>query len=122
MAASLADVLQELQASSGLDMAAIVSADGLVIDSAANGEVDVESICSVASNGVLVMGSLGQELGEQSAADMMTIEYGRHIVLMSPLDQEHLLVLLAGSNVNLGRMRIILRRRLAAMTEALESV
>ena len=41
---------------------------------------------------------------------MMTIEYGRHIVMMSTLDQENMLVLLAGPGINLGRMRIILRR------------
>lgn len=121
MAASLADVLQELQASSGLEMAAIVSADGLVIDSAATGEVDVDSFCSVASNGVLVMEALGQELGEDSS-DVMTIEYGRHTVMMSLLDQEHMLVLLGGAGINLGRMRIILRRRTAALVDALETV
>lgn len=121
MAASLADVLQELQDSSGLVMAAVVSADGLVIDAAANGEVDVESLCSVASNGALVMDALGQELGED-AADMMTVEYGRHIVVMSQLDQEHLLVLLGGAGINLGRMRIVLRRRADALAEALEHV
>jgi predicted regulator of Ras-like GTPase activity (Roadblock/LC7/MglB family) len=120
MAASLADVLQELQASSGLGMAAVVSADGLVIDSASNGEVDVESLCSVASNGALVMDALAQELNEASS-EMMTIEYGNHIVMMSPLDQENMLVLLAGPGINLGRMRIILRRRAAALAEALES-
>ncbi|MEX1158168.1 MAG: roadblock/LC7 domain-containing protein [Thermomicrobiales bacterium] len=121
MAASLADVLQELQVSNGLDMAALVSADGLVIDAAAVGEIDVESICSVASNGLLVMGSLGQELGED-AAEMLTVEYGRHIVIMAPFEQEHLLVLLAGSGVNLGRMRIVLRRRMDALAEAMENV
>ena len=120
MAASLADMLQELQASSGLEMAAVVSADGLVIDSASNGEIDVESLCSVASNGALVMDALGQELGEHTT-DMMTIEYGRHIVTMSPIDQEHMLVLLAGPGVNLGRMRIVLRRRVGALAEALEN-
>ena len=118
MASSLADVLQELQASSGLGMAAVVSADGLVIESASNGEVDVESVCSVASNGALVMDALGQELGEDSA-EMMTIEYERHIVMMSSLDPENMLVLLAGPGINLGRMRIVLRRRADALAEAL---
>lgn len=121
MAAGLTEVLHELQASSGLEMAAVVSADGLVIDSAAIGEVDVESVCSVASNGALVMDALGQELGE-SAAEMMTVEYGRHIVMMSQLDQEHMLVLLGGSGINLGRMRIVLRRRAEALADALEHV
>lgn len=118
MTASLAEVLQDLQSSSGLEMAAVVSADGLVIDSASATEMDVDSICSVASNGILVMDALGQELNEQ-ATEMMTIEYGQHIVLLSPLDYDQLLVLLAGPGVNLGRMRIILRRRAAALAEAL---
>jgi predicted regulator of Ras-like GTPase activity (Roadblock/LC7/MglB family) len=100
-------------------MAAVVSADGLVIESASNGEVDVESLCSVASNGALVMDALGQELGEASA-EMMTVEYGQHIVMMSALDSENMLVLLAGPGINLGRMRIVLRRRFGALAEALE--
>ena len=120
MAARLADILQELQASSGLEMAAVVSADGLVIDSASNEDVDVESLCSVASNGALVMDALGQELGEASS-EMMTIEYGQHIVMMSSLDSENLLVLVGGPGINLGRMRIVLRRRTAALIDALES-
>ena len=120
MAAGLADVLQELQSSSGLEMAAVVSADGLVIESASSGEVDVESLCSVASNGVLVMEALGQELGGDSS-EMMTVEYRDHTVVMSQIDPENLLVLMAGPGINLGRMRIILRRRLAALTEALEN-
>ena len=121
MAASLADVLHELQVSNGLEMAAIVSADGLVVDAASSGEVDVESICSVASNGLLVMASLGQELGED-IPEALTIEYSRYLVMMSPVVHEHLLVLLAGPGVNLGRMRIVLRRRMEDLTEALESV
>jgi predicted regulator of Ras-like GTPase activity (Roadblock/LC7/MglB family) len=120
MASSLLEVLQELQESSGLGMAAVVSADGLVVESASDGDVDVESLSSVASNGLLVMDALGQELGED-AAEMMTVEYPRHIVMMSPLDEDHLLVLVAGAGVNLGRMRIILRRRVGALTEALEN-
>jgi predicted regulator of Ras-like GTPase activity (Roadblock/LC7/MglB family) len=100
-------------------MAAVVSADGLVVEAASNDEVDVESVSSVAANGILVMEALGQELGE-APAEMMTVEYQRHIIMMSPLDQENLLVMVAGPGVNLGRMRIILRRRVGALTEALE--
>ncbi len=121
MAASLMDVLRELQTSGGLDMAAIVSSDGLVIDSSSNGNIDVESFCSVASNAVLVMDSLGAEVGAHGS-NMMTIEYGSHTVVMTSLDGENLLVLLGGADINLGRMRIILRRRTAELTDALEHV
>lgn len=110
MATRLAEVLQELQVTNGLDMAAIVTSDGLVVDSAAAAEVDVESLCSVASNGLLMMEAVAQELGE-AQADVTTLEYSNHIVVMSPLDDENLLVLLAGVGMNLGRLRIILRRR-----------
>lgn len=61
---TLAESLQELQRSNGLDMVAVVSADGLVIDAAASDDLDIESVCSVASNGLLMMESLGQELGQ----------------------------------------------------------
>jgi predicted regulator of Ras-like GTPase activity (Roadblock/LC7/MglB family) len=121
MAASLANVLHELQAANGLKLAAVVSADGLVIDAATHGEVDAESIGSVASNGMLVMEALGQELGEDHP-EMMTLEYGRHIVLISPLGSEHLLVLLADAGTNLGRIRIVVRRRIDAVKEAVAGV
>jgi len=110
MATRLAGVLQELQESNGLDMAAVVTSDGLVVDAAGTEKIDVESICSVASNGLLMMEAVGQELGE-AQAEVTTLEYTNHIVVMSPLDSEHLLVLLAGVGMNLGRLRIILRRR-----------
>jgi uncharacterized protein len=118
--ASLAETLQALQAGNGLDMAAVVSADGLVIDAAAVEEVDAESICSVASNGLLMMDALGQELGE-GAARIVTLEYDNRLVLLSPLDDDNLLVLLAGNGVNLGRLRIVLRRTTPNLAEALGS-
>lgn len=110
MATNLAEALQELQLTNGLDMAAVVTSDGLVVDAAGIEDVDIESICSVASNGLLMMEAVAQELGE-SQADVTTLEYPNHMVVMSPLDNENLLVLLAGAGMNLGRLRIILRRR-----------
>lgn len=118
---TLAESLQELQRSSGLQMAAIVSADGLVIDASATDEVDVESVCSVASNGLLMMEALGQELSE-GIARITTLEYDRHTVVMAPLDEDNLLVLVAGQGINLGRIRIVLRRKLTEFSQQMASV
>lgn len=115
MATGLAEALQELQESNGLDLAAIVTADGLVVDAASSGDIDAESICSVASNGLLMMDALGQELGDDQA-DLITLEYREHIVMMAALDQDNLLVLLGGAGMNLGRMRILIRRNLESLT------
>lgn len=121
MATSLADVLNELHTGNGLAMAAVVSADGLVVEAAADAEVDVESICSVASNGLLMMDALGQELGE-GAARVTTLEYEDHLVVLAPLDDEDLLVVLAHGGMNLGRLRIVLRRFMPQLSQALGSV
>lgn len=118
---TLAESLEELQRSNGLDMAAVVSADGLVIDASATDDVDVESVASVASNGLLMMEALGQELGE-GVAQITTLEYDRHTVVMAPLDDESLLILLAGQGMNLGRIRIVLRRKLTELARQLATV
>lgn len=118
---SLAEALQNLHGSHELTMAAVVSADGLVVESSSAPELDAESICSVASNGMLMMDALAQELDEGSA-DLVTLEYAGHLVMLSPLDDENLLVLLAGPGMNLGRLRVILRRHVPRITEALGSV
>ena len=119
MPSSLAEALQELQVSNGLQLAAVVTADGLIVDAASNGDVDAESICSVAANGLLLMDALGQELND-GAADVTTLEYPNHIVMITPLDPENLLILLAGAGMNLGRLRIVLRRHVDTLAQMVE--
>lgn len=109
MPSSLAETLRELQVSSGLQMAAVVTTDGLVVEAAAADDVDAESICSVAANGLLLMDALGQELGD-GTAEIATLEFPGHIVVLTPLDVDNLLILLTGAGMNLGRLRIVLRR------------
>src|SRR5205085_12664234 len=107
--------------SNGLDMAAVVGFDGLVIEASSVAEVDPESICSVASSQLIIMSQLGQELGESSAR-IATLEFEQQTLLMAPLDDENLLVLLSGAGTNLGRMRIVLRRSIDQLRDALQSV
>ena len=118
---SLAEALQELHNSNGLKMAAVVSADGLVVEASASPEVDAESVCSVAANGMLIMDAMSQEL-QEGPADLFTVEYANHLVMLAPLDSDNLLVLLAGAGMNLGRLRIIMRRYVPRLTEALGTV
>jgi predicted regulator of Ras-like GTPase activity (Roadblock/LC7/MglB family) len=121
MSQNLADALRELQQSSGLAMAAVVGSDGLVIDAASESGIDAESICSVAANGLLMMDALSQELNA-TAARMLTLEYENNTILLAPLDQENLLVLLAGAGTNLGRLRILMRRSIDNLSSALSNI
>lgn len=119
--ATLGEALQDLQVANGLDLAAVVTADGLVVDAASSSEVDADSLCAAAASGLLLMDALGQELGERHA-DITTLEYPGHIVVMTPLDDDNVLVLLAGAGMNLGRIRIILRRRRDELAQLLVGV
>jgi predicted regulator of Ras-like GTPase activity (Roadblock/LC7/MglB family) len=121
MSQNLEEALRDLQQSNGLTLAAVVGSDGLVIDAAADQGVDAESICSVAANGLLMMDALSQELGASSAR-MMTLEYENDTILLAPVDQDNLLVLLAGAGTNLGRLRILMRRSIEGLSSALASI
>lgn len=109
MAESLGETLQALRDASGLAMAGVVGADGLLIESAGAPEIDAESLCAVAASGLLMMDSLGQELKEGSARQAI-LEYGGSVVVLTPLNEELLLVTVSRGEANLGRVRLIVRR------------
>lgn len=110
MGSDLAGLLADLQSSHGLKMIAVVGGDGLVVESAANHDCDAEAVAAVAANGLLMMGELGQELGEGSA-EITTLEYPGHTVLLTPLDTDNLLIMVTdGKALNLGQLRIMMRR------------
>jgi len=68
MTGSLGQALQALRDASGLQMASVVGADGLVVEAAAESGVDAESLSAMAVSGLLMMDALGQELGRVGAA------------------------------------------------------
>ena len=110
MGSDLAGLLGDLQASHNLKMIAVVGGDGLMVESATSQDCDAEAVSAVAANGLLMMSELGQELGEGSA-DVTTLEYPAHTVLLTPLDSDNLLILVTdGKSVNLGQLRIMMRR------------
>lgn len=110
MGTDLAGLLGELQTSHNLKMIAVVGGDGLMVESAASPDCDAEAVSAVAANGLLMMSELGQELGE-GAADVTTLEFPGHTVLLSPLDSDNLLILVTdGKSLNLGQLRIMMRR------------
>jgi predicted regulator of Ras-like GTPase activity (Roadblock/LC7/MglB family) len=110
MESELGGLLAELQSSHNLKLIAVVGADGLLVESAAGHDCDAEAVSAVAANGLLMMGELGQELGD-GAAEVTTLEFSGHTVLLSPIDEDNLLVLVTeGKSLNLGQLRIMMRR------------
>jgi predicted regulator of Ras-like GTPase activity (Roadblock/LC7/MglB family) len=119
---NLSSLLEQLQASHALQMAAIVGLDGLVVDSASDGNIDAEMISAVAAPGLLMMSDLATELGE-GLAQLTTLEYESHVAVMLPLNKDTLLIAVAESGaMNLGQLRMVLRRSTEALRAALEAI
>jgi predicted regulator of Ras-like GTPase activity (Roadblock/LC7/MglB family) len=108
MADGLNELLARLRADNGLDLAA-VSADGLMVGADSIDELDVEGVCATVGDVFLMMTALGTEL-ERGEPNMLTIEYDAGTMIVSPLNHGAALVMLTGSALNLGRLRIATRR------------
>ena len=119
---NLSSLLSQLQSNHALQLAAVVGMDGLLIDSASDGNVDAEMVAAVAAPGLLMMSDLAKELGED-LPQLTTMEYERHVVVMLPLTDDTLLIAVAESGaMNLGQMRIVLRRSMDAFHSALQEL
>jgi predicted regulator of Ras-like GTPase activity (Roadblock/LC7/MglB family) len=112
MGGDLASTLQQLQANTAVSLVAVVGLDGLVIEGAAGPGVDMEALAAVAAPGLVMMGDLADELGE-GPAEITTLEFHSHVAAMAPVNENALLLMITDpGSMNLGQMRIVLRRTL----------
>lgn len=109
MTAELTRLLQKLQASDGIDLVAVITMDGLVIDAANKVALDPQQVAAAACNGLLMARALGGELGRGLPVQTI-IEFEQGVLLMEPLDEDLGFIMLAPKEANLGRLRLIARR------------
>lgn len=121
MSSKLSDLLGRFRAIDSVDLAAIVATDGLLIESTARPEVDVDAICAVASNGLVMAESLGREIDKGSAVQTM-LEYEYGLVLIEPISADAMLLLLAGSRDDLGYVRFLVAKHRDDMVDALREI
>jgi predicted regulator of Ras-like GTPase activity (Roadblock/LC7/MglB family) len=119
---NLSGLLGQLQSNHALQLAAVVGMDGLLVDSASDGNIDAEMVAAVAAPGLLMMSDLAKELNE-SLPQLTTMEYAGHVVVLLPLTDDTLLLAVAESGaMNLGQLRIVLRRSMDAFRTALQDI
>jgi uncharacterized protein len=106
---SLATLLGRLQVAGNIDLAAVASSDGFLLESAQVAGIDAEEIITVATNGLMVAMAIGREIA-RGAIDTAIFEYSDGTVMLAALDEELVLVLLAGPGTNLGRLRLFAHR------------
>ena len=106
---SLATLLGRLQVAGDVDLAAVVSSDGFLIEAAHDDGMDAEEFAAVATNGLMVAKAIGLEI-ERGDVESAIFEYGGGTVVISMLDDDLVLILLANPGVNLGRLRLLAKR------------
>jgi hypothetical protein len=114
----LKDVLKQLVEVAGVNVAVCVGRDGFVIDAASTQSADTDAIGAMVSTGMGSAESVGRELG-LGVMDQAMMEYQGGIVMMTALGSEALLAVVAGSDANLGNVRLQVRRRAPELEKAL---
>ncbi len=117
----LAGKLRVMQQENGLLAAAAVGLDGLLIEGSSADGVDLDAIAAVSAPGLLMMSDLASELGE-GLSEVTTMEYAEHTVVLMPLNENSLFIAIAEArSMNLGQMRIIVRRSMDELRRALNA-
>ncbi len=116
----LNELIQQLRDIGGIDLAAVVGNDGLLLASSAADGIDGEAVGAVSASGLLVAEAMGREL-ERGGITQTTLEYENGLVLLTPLDSDVALLVLARPDANLGRLRLLTRRARGELLDAVSA-
>ncbi|WP_129632805.1 roadblock/LC7 domain-containing protein [Candidatus Oscillochloris fontis] len=121
MSSKLRELLSRFRSVGSVELAAIVATDGLLIESSAQDETDVDAICAVASNGLAMAESLGREI-DKGGAIQTVLEYEQGLVILEPIGEEAMLLLLVDSRDELGYVRFLAAKHRAELGNALQEI
>ena len=120
-ATEMHEVLQKFRAIRGVGMAAVVSPEGLVIDSVQAPGFDADALAAVATNGLLLAEAIGRQM-ERGGALQTLIEYEQGAVLIEPIGEDGMVFVVSNEPNDLGRIRFMARQYKGALTQALAAV
>lgn len=105
------NVIADLLRVDGVKGVAIVSKDGLLIEGqASDRSIDVESVSAMVATIYGTSLSVSKEVFNEEAIDMMTLESPRGKIITVDAGENAVLTVLTESKVNLGLVRIYLKR------------
>lgn len=99
-------ILQALGNTPGIEASLVVSRDGLVIEQSGRLDgVDADTL-AVSASEILSAAESAAERSEKGAVDSVLVEIGSANVMLSPVNGEVFLMVLARKKANLGLMRL----------------
>jgi hypothetical protein len=117
----LGELLGRFRALESIELAAVVAHDGLLIESMAAPEVDVDAVCAVASNGLAMAEALGREIDKGSTMQAM-LEYEQGLVVLEPINSEAMLLLVANVPDEIGHVRFLVALHREELVEAVDAI
>jgi uncharacterized protein len=121
VSAAMKELLDNFRAIRGVDMAAVVGTDGLVIESVARPGVDVDAIAAVATHGLMLADALGRQI-ERGGALQTIVEYEEGVLLLEALGEEGMMLVVSRDPNDLGRIRFTAKQHKADLAEALAAI
>ncbi len=121
MSSQLRSLLSRFRGIDSVEMAAIVAHDGLLIESVARPDVEVEAICAVASNGLAMADALGREIDKGRSIQTL-LEYEQGLVVLEPISDDAMILLMASAREMLGQVRFMVAMYRQDLLAALEAI
>ncbi|MCP5108717.1 MAG: DUF4388 domain-containing protein [bacterium] len=116
---ALKEQLEDFLKVDGVISVVVVGRDGFVIDSASEGSFNIEDVGAVVSTGMGSSESMGSDLGVGNMQQGM-LEYENGIIFMRELGADAILIVVTQPTVNLGMIRLQMKRRIDHIQAALE--
>jgi len=104
-----------------VNTACLVGRDGFLLESKTIAGIDTEMIGAIASSGFGTSESMGRQLAKGALA-MTMLEYENGPVMLSPVGSEAFLVVIAEREVNLGMIRLKIKRHGQALQVAVAAI
>lgn len=117
----LADLLDRFRVLQSVELAAIVAHDGLLIESNADPDQNVDAVCAVASNGLAMAEALGREI-DKGGTVQTVLEYDEGLVLLEPISSEAMLLLVTNMREELGYIRFLVALHREELLDAVEAI
>jgi len=121
MTIEIRELLGNFHSLSGVSLAAIVATDGLLIEGVADPDVDMDAICAVASNGLVMAEALGREINKGGTAQAI-LEYENGLVVLEPLSDDAMVLIASDRRNNLGRIRFVLNQYHETLAQAVNAI
>jgi hypothetical protein len=114
----LKEILKDFVAIDGIIAAIVATEDGFLVEGEVETKLDTETISAAISslNGALQL--VGEEMG-QGNLESALVEFETGSISIAPVGKEAILALVADKSATIGRVRLVLRRKVDIISKAI---